>query len=285
MDHPGSADRRPEPVPLVAVPDRDQSGARLPVPLTSFVGREREVAVVAALLRLPGVRLVTLTGPGGIGKTRLAIAAAAGLEDAFGDAPVFVALAPVTDAALVGPAVARAFGVRPSGDRPLPAHLGAVLGARRRLALLDNLEQVLDAAPVLAEILSACPGLSFLVTSREPLHLSGEQEYPVPPLRLPEVGGGADPENLGRVETVALFAQRAGAVRPDFALTVENGPGGVAVTVRLAAMRIRGGWWIVRHHTRMVRRTAAHGPVAASGRTTRVGCPERPAAEAGRVNA
>ncbi len=239
---------RPHPVALVAVPGREHPSTPLPAPLTGFVGREREIEQVCALLSRAEVRLLTLTGPGGIGKTRLAIQAAARMAETSGDAPVFVALAPITDPAAVGAAIAQALGVHPDGERPLPVQLGAVLGSRRRLLLLDNLEQVLDAAPMLAEILVACPGLSLLVTSREPLHLSGEHQYSVPPLRLPNPESQSDLDALGEVETVALFVQQARAVQPDFALTAENGPAvaeicrrldGLPLAIELAAARVK----------------------------------------------
>ena len=242
------ADRTPASVPLGTPRGLGRNAAPLPAPLTSFVGREREVAAIAALLGRDRVRLVTLTGPGGVGKTRLAIEAARGLSVGFEGGACFVALAPITDPSLVDLAIARALGVRPASNRPLPDQLGRVLGTVRRLLLLDNLEQVLDAAPLLAEILGACPGMTLLVTSREPLHLSGEHEYPVPPLRLPGTGSPADVDALGLVETVALFVQRAGAVKPDFVLTAENASAvaalcthldGLPLAIELAAARVK----------------------------------------------
>src|SRR5215216_3213418 len=169
----------------------------VPRPLTALVGREQETASVSALLRRPEVPLLTLTGPGGVGKTRLAIAVATGwTEDGNDEVPpevVFVALAPLTDAALVVPAIAQAVGVREAGDQPLLARLTLALRPRTVLLVLDNCEQVLAAAPQIGELLSACPQLTVLATSRAPLHLSGEREFPVPPLSLPppDTGTGA----------------------------------------------------------------------------------------------
>jgi len=243
LSHPSAT----EPVAHQRLPDPGGTTAPLPSPLSSFVGREAEVARVVALLRDPAVRLLTLTGPGGVGKTRLALRAAEEVAADFANGAAFVPLASVSDAGLVLPAVARALGVRPAGGRPLAQQLGAVLAARR-LVLLDNLEQVLDAAPLLAKLLAACPGLSLLATSREPLHLSGEHEFPVPPLRLPDPRDYAEPGALRRVEAVALFEERARAVRPDFALAAEDAPAvaelctrldGLPLAIELAAARVK----------------------------------------------
>jgi non-specific serine/threonine protein kinase len=202
-------------------------------PLTRLIGREREVAVVVGLLRRPETRLVTLTGPGGVGKTRLALQVVEELEEAFADGVTAVSLAPLTDPALVLSAVARALDVREEGGRPLGATLEEALRGGQRLVLLDNFEHVLAAAGELAALLRACPGLQLLVTSRAPLRVSGEREYRVPPLPVPDSRRPISGEGLLRYEAVRLFAERARAAAPDFVLTDATAPDVVAVCARL----------------------------------------------------
>ncbi|MGH2557651.1 MAG: ATP-binding protein [Thermomicrobiales bacterium] len=224
--------------------------ASLPVPLTPLVGRRREVRDAIAHLVSPDVRLLTLIGPGGVGKTRLAHRIAADASDAFRDGVRFVPLASIRDPTLVAPAIAQALDVPDRGARPLIDHLRETLHAQQHLLILDNFEQVVDAAPILADLLLACPGLTALVTSRMALRIGGEQEFPVQPLPLPARpdGAGTLPPlvDLARNEAIALFVQRTRNVKPDFALTPENAPAvteicrrldGLPLAIELAAAR------------------------------------------------
>jgi predicted ATPase/class 3 adenylate cyclase len=200
----------------------ENRATNLPVLTTPFLGRERELKDVCALLRHSETRLVTLTGPGGIGKTRVALQAAAEVLNEFSRGVYLVRLAAVRDPRLVLATLAQTLGVREGGGRSLRETLTEFLAEEHRLVLLDNFEQLLAGAPVLSELLSACPSLNLLVTSRAPLRLSGEQEYPVPPLLLPDREHPPEPRLLSQFEAVALFVARARAVRPDFSLTEVN---------------------------------------------------------------
>ncbi len=204
------------------------------MPTTPLIGREREREAIGDLLLGTGVRLVTLTGPGGVGKTRLAIQVAAGVADAFAAGVAFVSLAPLADPELVAPGIARTVGVTEAGGPPLAERLQAHLRDQHLLLVLDNFEQVLAAAPLVTDLLAAAAHLKVLVTSRAPLRLSGEHEYPVPPLALP-----ADPchpppvERLRRYAAVRLFSERARAITPDFQLTEATAPAVAAICARL----------------------------------------------------
>jgi predicted ATPase/class 3 adenylate cyclase len=219
----------------------------LPTLATPFLGREREVAEVVALLQSADARLVTLTGPGGTGKTRLALQAAAEMLDAFPDGIFFVPLAALRDSELVPSAIASALGLREqAGLTPGQAVREAVAG-KRLLLVLDNVEQVIIAAPFVGELLVAAPTLRVLATSRLPLRLRAEREYPVPPLALPPAIG-TPPEQLIQYEAVRLFVERAQAVRAGFALTPEIAPAvaeisrrldGLPLAIELAAARVR----------------------------------------------
>ena len=220
----------------------------LPAQPTPLVGRERELEEVLALLRSSHVRLLTFTGPGGTGKTRLGLQAAAELTDEFEDGVFFVALAAIADPTLVAPAITRTLGLTESGNQPQEELLEGYLRERQVLLVLDNFEQVLESASLLDALLSAAPGLKVLATSRTALRLYGEHEFPVPPLSLPDTGSLPPIEGLTRFEAVRLFVDRARAIRPDFSLTEENAPAvieicsrldGLPLAIELAAARIK----------------------------------------------
>jgi predicted ATPase/class 3 adenylate cyclase len=268
--------------PLVTL---DRPTTNLPTPATALIGREREVAEVSALLhensdgrKGADARLVTLTGPGGIGKTRLALEVAASLadfapatqpnpsEEQFPDGIWFVDLAPISAPGLVASVIAQAFGVHESRGQSFLDSLKHYLRAKRLLLVLDNFEQVVEAAPLVAELLAAAPGIKVLVTSRMPLRLSGEREFAVPPLGLPPLAATerGEPRNataprpsaprmttvgeLTQFEAVRLFIERAKEVKTDFAVTNENAPAvaeicyrldGLPLAIELAAARVK----------------------------------------------
>ena len=221
----------------------------LPASLTPLVGREPEVTAIQALLSRLDVRLLTLTGTAGVGKTRLALEVARNLEHNFVDGVHFVSLAPLSDPALVIPTIAQRLGLMESGPQPLLDLLKLAQRDKHRLLVLDNVEQVIEASPLLIELLEACPDLKLLVTSREVLRLRGEQQFIVLPLALPDPNKRLpDVESLARVPAVHLFLQRAQAVQADFHLTTDNAAtiaqiclrlDGLPLAIELAAARIK----------------------------------------------
>ncbi len=206
----------------------------LPVQLTSFIGREDDQAEVDELLNR--ARLVTLTGPGGTGKTRLALQVAAQRMTRHPDGAFFVDLAPISDPALVASAVASGVGVREAADRPLTETLAESLRDKDLLLIIDNFEQVTDAAPMVSNLLSGAGRLRILVTSRAVLHVSGEREYAVPPLGVADPARLPPMSELSRFEGAALFVDRARAVRNDFAVTDENWPDVAGIVARLEGL-------------------------------------------------
>ena len=235
--------------PAAEPPPAHARGPRpLPADMTSLVGREQDIAEVASLVGPPGARLVTLTGPGGIGKTRLAVATGERLRGRFGGGTVFVPLAAVTDPGLVLPSIGREVGVDVAGTGAPLDFLVELFGDDPWLLILDNLEQVVEAGGDLDELLARCRGVAILATSRTVLGLRAEQEYPVPPLPLPAAADAASAGELTASPAVALFVDRARAVRPGFALTQENAAAvveicrrleGLPLAIELAAARTR----------------------------------------------
>jgi predicted ATPase/DNA-binding CsgD family transcriptional regulator len=222
--------------------------AGLPAPADLFVGRDGELAALSRMLAGARIRLVTLTGPPGIGKTRLAVACAAAYAERTGCAAVFIDLAPVRDPAQVMTELAQAVGVEPRGNADLIGQLSAAIANEDRLLVLDNCEHLLAAAPDVGRVLASCRRLVVLATSRERLRLSAEQEFPVPPLAVPALADAADLNSLAANPSVALLVDRARRTDPRFTLTAANAPllasacvrlEGLPLAIELAAARLK----------------------------------------------
>src|SRR5579859_113779 len=225
--------------------------ANLPVQRTRFVGREKEIASVRELLLRQDVRLVTIMGPGGIGKTRLAVQVASGLAERFSGHTYFVPLSSLCDPVLIASTILQALGIREAAGQSAVETLNRNLQHPSRgptLLLLDNFEHLVQAAPAVADLLANCPNLKIMVTSRAALHVYGEHEFPVPPLTLPDSKSKRSVEVLSRCPAVELFVQRAVAAKPDFELNSENALAvaeicarldGLPLAIELAAARVK----------------------------------------------
>lgn len=235
------------PAQFPALRTLDSQRTNLPSQATPFIGRQRELAALSDLLKRDDVRLVTLTGPGGIGKTRLSLQVAADLLDTFEDGTFLIELAPITDSNLVVATIANTLEVSEIGDEPLLKTLMRYLHEKQFLLVIDNFEHVIDAAPVIGDLIAGAPNLKIMASSRELLRIYGEHKYPVPPLGLPEKAQQQTVAVISQYEAVSLFIQRAKAAQADFEITEDNAPAiaeictrleGLPLAIELAAARV-----------------------------------------------
>ena len=240
-------------------PLRQLPSSNLPAQLTPLIGRQREIQALRTLLLQAEVRLVTLTGVGGIGKTRLGVQVAAQLSEQFSNGVFLVALAPVRDPQQVVPAIMQTLAISDSSGQTPLARLQAVLHEKELLLLLDNFEQVIEAAVAVTELLTGCPKLKVLATSSMALHLRGEHEFVVPPLRVPNPKRLPDLATLSQYEAVALFLARAQAVKPDFELTAASAPAVAAICTRLDGLPLAIELAAARAASFLRRRPCWHG--------------------------
>ena len=244
-DHPLPTPLRPR--ASFAGPERSTTH-HLPAQFTQLIGREQDVAAICSLLHRPDVRLLTLVGTGGVGKTRLAVQVGTFLENDFVEGAYFISLAPISDPDLVMPTIAQTLAIKELEGLLLLDLVKLFLQDKRLLLLLDNFEQVVAAAPQIEHLLSLCPHLTILVTSRAVLHLQAEQVFPVAPLALPDLSKDLAPEGIAQSAAVALFMQRARSLLPSFQLTAANARAiaelcvrldGLPLALELAAARVR----------------------------------------------